>query len=83
MKFNENLTNMTSSKAFPVHLPDRERGKGQRHSDVTRSLLLSVPCIFVTSLSDVSELFDIWFLDFGTFLLCVSSCQMQICTNCR
>ena len=43
MNFDENLTNMTSSTAFPVHLPDRVRGKGQSHSDVTRSVLLSVP----------------------------------------
>ena len=75
MEFDENLTNMTSSTAFLVHHPDRERGKGQRHSDVTRSLLLSVPCKFVTSLSDVSELFDIGFLDNGAFLLCASNCQ--------
>ena len=35
MKFYENLTNTTISTAFSVHLPDRERGKGQRHSDLT------------------------------------------------
>ena len=38
--------------------------------------------IFVTSLTDVSELFHIGSLDIGTILLCVSSCQMQICANC-
>ena len=46
------------------------------------SLLLSVLYIFVTSLSDVLELFHIGSLDMGTNLLCVSSCQMQICANC-
>ena len=34
-KFYENLANTTSSTAFYVHLPNRERGKGQRASDVT------------------------------------------------
>ena len=34
-KFYENLVNTTSSTAFYVHLPNRERGKGQRLSDVT------------------------------------------------
>ena len=81
-KFYENLANMTSSTAFYVHLPNRERGKGQRLSDVILSLLLSVLYIFVTSLTDVSELFHIGSFDIGTILLCVSSCQMQICVNC-
>ena len=81
-KFYENLANMTSATAFYVHLPNRERGKGQRLSDVTLSLLLSVLYIFVTSLTDVSELFHIGSFDIGTILLCVSSCQMQICANC-
>ena len=62
--------------------PNRERGKGQRLSDVTWSLLLSVLYIFVTSLTDISELFYMGSLDIGTILLCVSSCQMQICANC-
>ena len=47
-----------------MHLPDRERCKGQRHSNVTLSLLLSVPFIFV---ADVSEFFHIGSLDIGTF----------------
>ena len=68
MKFYENLTNMTSSTAFSVHLPDREWGKGHSHSDVTGSLLLSVPYIFVTSSTNVSEFFHIGSLDFSTFL---------------
>ena len=42
---------MTSSTAFYVHLPNRERGKGHRLNDVTLSLLLSVLYIFVTSLT--------------------------------
>ena len=83
-KFYENLANMISSTAFYVHLPNRERGKGQRLSDVTLSLLLSVLYIFVTSLTDVSGLFHIGPFDIVTIimLLCVSSCQMQICANC-
>ena len=35
MKFYENRTNTTSSIAFSVHLPDRERDKGQRLDDIT------------------------------------------------
>ena len=46
-----------------VHLLNRERGKGQRLSDVTRCLLLSVLYIFVTSLTYVSELFHIGSLE--------------------
>ena len=37
MQFYENLTNTTFSSAFSVHLPDQERGKGQRHSNIAVS----------------------------------------------
>ena len=78
-KFYENLANMTTSKAFYVHLPNRERGKGQRLSDVTLSLLLSVLYIFVTSLTDVSELFHIGSFDIGTILLCIQLSNADLC----
>ena len=44
-KFYENLANMTSSTAFYVHLPNRERGKGQRLSDVT--LFIAVSALYI------------------------------------
>ena len=58
MKLYENLTKKTSSTAFSVQLPDRKLGKGQRLSDVTCSLLLSVLFIFAISSTDVLQSFS-------------------------
>ena len=47
MNFYENLTNTTFSSVFCVHLPDWERDKGQRHSDVRYLKFIAVSAFYI------------------------------------
>ena len=59
-------------------------GAGQGSTSQWRYLkFIAVSALYICNkFNHVFELFHIGSLDIGTILLCVSSCQMQICANC-